>query len=191
MHLTASNIGFTLLIAAIVLLILYRRFRRTFGRQRLRPKRMIFRVVVLAIVCLLLLASPFRTTESFLGAAGGAVIGIALGLWAIVHTKFEATPEGRFFRPNGYIGMAVVALLIGRLLYRFAVVYPVIHGAMHQAAQNPQLQTNPFATYERSPLTLGIYFILAGYYICYYVGVLIKSRETKPAKNDNRPTLIT
>lgn len=191
MHLTAANIGFTLLIAGIVLLILYRRFRRNFGRQRLRPKRMVFRIVVLAVVCLLLLASPFRGLASDVAAAGGAVIGIALGLWALMHTKFENSEAGRFYTPNGYIGMAVVALLIGRLIYRFAVVYPTIHSAMHEAAQNPQTQMTPFDAYQRSPLTLGIYFILASYYICYYAGVLIKSRSAQSAKDDNKPKLIT
>lgn len=191
MHPTVSNIGYTLLIAAAVLFFLYRRFRRHIGRQRLRPKRMIFRIVILAVVCVLILLSPYRSEWSLVGAAGGAVIGIALGLWAIVHTRFEVTPEGRFYRPNAYIGMAVIALLIGRLIYRFAVIYPLMHHAVQQAAQNPQMQTDPFGAYERSPLTLGIYFILAGYYICYYIGVLNKSRATQPVKDDNKPKLIT
>lgn len=191
MHPSLSNIGFTVLIAAFVLLILYRRFRRNFGRQPLRPKRMIVRIVVLAVVCVLLLASPFRGLASDAAAAGGAVIGIALGLWALTHTKFETSAAGRFYTPNGYIGMAVVALLIGRLIYRLAVVYPLVHHAVQQTAQNPQLQMTPFGAYQRSPLTLGIYFILAGYYICYYAGVLIRSRVTRPAKSDNKPNLIS
>lgn len=191
MHPDAANIGITLLIAAIVLLILYRRFRRNFGRQRLRPKRMVLRMVVLAVVCLLLLALPSRGLASDTAAAGGLAIGIALGLWALVHTKFENSEAGRFYTPNGYIGMAVVALLIGRLIYRFAVVYPLLHSALHAAAHNPQTQITPFDAYQRNPLTLGIYFILAGYYICYYAGVLIKSRTTQAAKNDNKPKLIT
>lgn len=191
MHLDASNIGFTLLIAAAILFILYRRFRRIFGRQRLRPKRMIFRVVILTVVCLLVLASPFRSLASDSAAVGGAVIGIALGLWALMHTKFENSAEGRFYTPNGYIGMIVVALFFGRLIYRFLVIYPLVHQAAQQAAQNPQMQSNPFDTFQHSPMTVGLYFLLAGYYISYYVSVLIKSRNTQPAKSDNKPTLIT
>ncbi|MDE2071003.1 MAG: DUF1453 domain-containing protein [Gammaproteobacteria bacterium] len=189
MHPTASNIGFTILIAAAVLFILYRRFRRNFGRQRLRPKRMMFRIVVLAIVCVLALASPFRTLTSDAAAAGGAGVGIALGLWALMHTRFENTADGRFFTPNGYIGMIVVALFLGRLIYRFLVIYPLMHQAVQQAAQNPQMQSSPFAAYQHSPLTVGLYFLLAGYYICYYAGVLIKSRGPAPA--DNKPNLIS
>jgi hypothetical protein len=190
MHPSVANIGFTILIAALVLFVLYRRFRRNFGRQPLRPKRMIIRSVILSVFCVLLLASPFRSAMSFVAAACGAVIGIGLAFYAIEHTKFEATPAGRFYRPNGYIGMAVTALFLGRIIYRFAVVYPIIHGAVRQAAQNSQLQANPFAAYQRSPLTLGIYFLLAGYYICYYAGVLIRSRQHHQANNGNKPNLI-
>jgi len=179
-HPAIANIGYTVLIAALVLFALYRRFRRTFGRQKLREKRMIFRSVALAIVCLLLLISPFHTAKGLAAAASGVVIGIALAFYASAHTKFETTPEGRFYRPNGYIGMAVSALFIGRIIYRFIVVYPMLHSSLQQATQNQQ------------PLTLGIYFLLAGYYICYYVSVIVKSRETHAGSGDNgRPKLIT
>jgi len=191
-HPAIANIGYTVLIAALVLFALYRRFRRTFGRQKLREKRMIFRSVALAIVCLLLLISPFHTAKGLAAAASGVVIGIALAFYASAHTKFETTPEGRFYRPNGYIGMAVSALFIGRIIYRFIVVYPMLHSSLQQATQNQQPQMNPLASYQHSPLTLGIYFLLAGYYICYYVSVIVKSRETHAGSGDNgRPKLIT
>lgn len=180
MHPTLTGLVYTVLIGALVLFVLYRRFRRNFGRQKLRTTRMWIRVVILALVCVLLLASPFRTEMSLLAAATGILIGIGLGFYALAHTKFEVTPEARFYTPNAYIGMGVSALLIGRLIYRFTVIYPVMHGAAQQAAHNPQLHASPFAAYQRSPLTLGIYFLLAGYYICYYIGV-IQRAKTLPA----------
>jgi hypothetical protein len=183
MHPTLASLLNTVLIGALVLFVLYRRFRRSFGRQKLRQTSMWIRVVVLALVCVLLLASPFRTGMSIVAAAIGSVIGIGLGFYALAHTRFETTAEGRFYTPNGYIGMGVTALLIGRLIYRFTVIYPVIHSAAQQAAQNPQLQNSPLAAYQRSPLTLGIYFLLAGYYICYYVGVIMKSRALQAPEN--------
>ena len=177
MHLSVSNIGSTLLIAALVLFILYRRFRRNFGRQPLRQNRIIFRMLILGIVCLVLLLSPFGSVKGYMAALLGAFLGLVLALYAIAHTKFEVTPEGKFYTPNVYIGMTVTALFIGRIIYRFIVVYPALHGAVQQAHQNPQMQMNPFASYQHSPLTLGIYFLLAGYYICYYAGIIIKSRS--------------
>ncbi len=177
MHPSIANIGSTLLIAALVLFVLYRRFRRNFGRQPLRQNRMIIRMLILGVFCLVLLLSPFGSFKGYMAALLGAFLGLVLALYAIAHTYFEVTPEGRFYTPNVYIGMTVTALFIGRIIYRFIVVYPVLHGAVQQAHQNPQLQENPFASYQHSPLTLGLYFLLAGYYICYYGGVIIKSRS--------------
>lgn len=185
MHLDLAGILKTVLIGALVLFALYRRFRRNFGRQPLRTTRMWIRIVILALVCVLLLASPFNTGMSFLAAAIGAVIGIGLAFYAAMHTRFEVTSNVRYYTPNPYIGMGVTALLIGRLIYRFTVIYPAMHSAMQQAAQNPQLQNPAFASFQRSPLTLGIYFLLAGYYIAYYASVLVQGRKLTLAPEGN------
>jgi len=190
MHPSIANLGSTILIAAVVLLVLYRRFRRNFGRQRLRQKSMILRMVIFGIFCLVLLLSPYGSVKGFVAALLGALLGLGLAVYAIAHTKFEATSEGRFYTPNGYIGMTVTALFIGRVIYRFIVVYPMLHSTVQH--RNQQMQMNPFAGYQHNPLTLGIYFLLAGYYICYYAGIIIKSRSA-PTSNDKdaRPKLIT
>ncbi|HET7922326.1 MAG TPA: DUF1453 domain-containing protein [Gammaproteobacteria bacterium] len=184
MHPSLESALNTLWIGALVLFVLYRRFRRNFGRQALRPARLWLRVVILALVCVLLLVSPFRTGMSFLAAAIGAALGIGLGVYALLHTRFESTAQGRYYTPNGYIGLGVTALLLGRLIYRFTVIYPAMHTAVQQtaqqAAQNPHVQVTPFASFQRSPLTLGIYFLLAGYYICYYLGVLQRAKTLLP-----------
>ena len=177
MHLSINDIGNTILIAAVVLFVLYRRFRRNFGRQRLRQNRMIFRMLLLSIFCLLLLLSPNGTTKGVVAAFLGAALGAALAIYATAHTQFEITPQGKFFIPNGYIGMTVTALFIGRLIYRFVVLYPMFHNAVHQLGNRAPSQMSAFSSYERSPFTLGLYFLLAGYYICYYAFILMKSRE--------------
>jgi membrane protein CcdC involved in cytochrome C biogenesis len=192
MHPSISDIGNTLLIAALVLFILYRRFRRNFGRQPLRQNRMIFRMLVLGTFCLVLLLPPFGSVKAYMAALLGAFLGLVLALYAIAHTQFEVTPEGKFYTPNGYIGMTVTALFVGRIIYRFMIVYPALHGAAQQAQQNSQLQMDPFAAYQHNPLTLGFYFLLAGYYICYYAGIINKSRSMS-ANDDKavRPKLIS
>jgi hypothetical protein len=176
MHPTVTGLVNTVLIGAVVLFILYRRVRRNIGRQRVRETAMWIRAVILGLVCIVLLVSPFRSTLTFIAAAVGAVIGIGLAFYALAHTRFETTPEGHFYTPNPYIGMGVTALLLGRLIYRFTVLYPAMQATAKLAAQNPQLQASPLAAYQRSPLTLGIYFLLAGYYVCYYISVIAKSR---------------
>lgn len=181
MHPTIEGLLQTVLIGALVLFFLYRRFRRNIGRQKLRETAMWMRAGILTLVCALLLLSPFRTSMSLIAAAIGSVIGIGLAFYALAHTHFENTPQGRFYTPNAYIGMGISALFIGRLIYRFTVIYPAMQHAAQQAAQNPQLQGGPLAAYQRSPLTLGIYFLLAGYYVCYYVNVIIKARQLNRA----------
>jgi hypothetical protein len=192
MHLSINDIANTILIAALVLFVLYRRFRRNFGRQRLRQNRMIFRMVVFGAFCLFLLFSPYGTTKSFAAALLGAATGLVLALYATAHTQFELTPEGKFFTPNVYIGMTVTALFIGRLIYRFVVLYPVIHDAAHQARENSSSPMGALNSYQHSPLTLGLYFLLAGYYICYYAGILIKCHELGAGGGDQgRSKFIT
>jgi len=49
-------------------------------------------------------------------------------------------------------------------------VYPTV-----QAAQ--QANESPFASFQRSPLTLAILGIVIGYYVFYYFGVLQRGRS--------------
>jgi hypothetical protein len=161
---------FPILAAGFVVLMLARRVARNIGRQPLRPVRMQIRIGLLAVIGVFLAIGALRDL-SLLGALmAGVVSGAALGWFGLRHTKFEATAEGKFYTPHTYIGMVVSALLIGRLAYRFIVVYP----AMQVAEQADQ---NPFAAFQRSPLTLAIFGVLIGYYVLYYIGVLRVSRN--------------
>ena len=163
-----------ILIGALVAFAIYRRVRRNIGRQALQPGRMQFRIVVLSIVAALIGFGATRDM-SLLGALlAGVAGGAALGWFGLQHTKFEATAQGKFYTPHTYIGVAVSALLLGRIAYRFLAVYP----SMQAAAQADQ---NPFAAYQKSPLTLAILGVVIGYYICYYIGVLQRSRNLTPA----------
>src|SRR5689334_20773065 len=58
-------------------------------------------------------------------AAGEVYAGDGVYLIEILmqHTKFEATAEGNFYTPHTYIGLAVSALLLGRVAYWFLAVY--------------------------------------------------------------------
>lgn len=160
-----------MLVAAFVAFAVYRRVRRNIGRQRVLPTRMRFRILVLGVIGALVLAVSARNVELFGAMAAGIVGGVALAWLGLRHTKFETTEQGSFYTPHTYIGLAVSALLIGRIAYRFMVVYPVAHAAT-------QVSANPFMAYQKSPLTLAIFGIVVGYYIAYYAGVL--SHSAKP-----------
>jgi hypothetical protein len=150
---------------------LYRRFRRTFGRQLVTPSRMVLRIVLLSTVCVLIVVSSSSTPAGFAAAGAGLVGGVLLAAVGLRLTKFEATNEGRFYVPNGWIGMAVAALFLGRLAGRLFTMSERVAAAQAGGA--------PFAGLQWSPLTIGLFFLLAAYYVGYYAGVLMKARTLR------------
>ncbi|HSM99663.1 MAG TPA: DUF1453 domain-containing protein [Rudaea sp.] len=164
------------LVAAFVLFAIYRRVRRNIGRQRVHPVRMRSRIILLGVVGGLVLAGATRNLQLFEGMLAGIAGGTALAWLGLRHTQFETTEQGSFYTPHTWIGLAVSALLIGRIAYRFMVVYPMAHAASQAGA-------NPFAAYQRSPLTLAIFGIVIAYYIAYYAGVLMRSVKVPVSTN--------
>jgi|SRR5579871_1553460 len=160
----------TLTLAAVVVLLFYRRARRSLGRQPVNIPRLSVRAGILSLVGILLTAAIWRETRLVPALAGGVLAGALLAWLALRYTRFEATEQGRFYTPHTYIGLLVLALLVGRILYRFAI----------SAAAGPQLPSenppNPLAIYEHNPLTLTLLGVLIGYYVLYNFGVLRRSR---------------
>lgn len=158
----------TVLIIAVVLWSIYRRVRRNIGRQQVTPIRMRWRIGILLVVGVLIAIPAFREFDLIGALLAGVVGGLVLAWFGLQGTKFETTPEGHFYTPHTYIGIAVSLLLVGRVLYRFITVYPLAQAASDAGA-------NPFAAYQKSPLTLAIFGVVVGYYVAYYIGVLMKS----------------
>lgn len=159
-----------ILTGALVLWVLYRRVRRNIGRQQIRAGRMLLRVGMLSVIGVLFAFGALRDSGLLGGLVAGIACGAALGWFGLRHTQFERTDGGVFYTPHTYIGLAVSALLISRLAYRFIAVYPTMQAAS-------QADQNPFAAFQKSPLTLAIFGVLVGYYIFYYAGVLKKAKE--------------
>jgi hypothetical protein len=147
---------------------LYRRFKTSFGRQRLVRPRMLLRMGLLTFACALLLAAPARGTGELIAAAAGLAVGVAAAAVGLRWTKYESSSEGVFYVPNGWIGVAVTALFLGRLAARLL--------EMPARVADAQRGGSPAAAMQSSPLTLGLFFLLAGYYVSYYAGVLTKAR---------------
>jgi len=158
------------LITAIVVWALYRRMRRSFGRQRVRDKRMWFRIGILTLVTVLIGATTARDVDLLGVLAAGIVCGAALAYVGLRYTKFEVTSHGRFYTPHAYIGLVIAALLVGRFLYRFLGIYD---GVTPPAAAAQSV----VAMYQHSPFLLAAFGAVVGYYVLYYLGVL---QRTKP-----------
>ncbi len=174
-----------LIILPLLALIVWRRVGRQFGRQRIRRKRMIARIVIFAFVAGLLALSGFRHLALAEGLFGGVLIGGAIGLVGLQLTRFEVDPvKGDCYVPNPWIGALLTVLLLGRLAWRLVVVWPQMQQASVLAtAHDPVMPMQPMG-YASSPLTMLVIGLLVGYYIVYYSGVLVHHRRflrTQPA----------
>lgn len=157
------------LIVALIVFGLYRRMRRSFGRQRVQDGRMWLRVGILTLAAGLIAVQIVRDVDLVGILLAGVACGAVLGYFGLRHTKFEVTAEGRFYTPHTYIGLAVTALFVGRLAYRFLGTY---NGMAPPAAASHDLE----AIYRHSPFTLAVIGALVGYYVLYYLGVLQRTR---------------
>jgi hypothetical protein len=166
------------LFGALIAFGVYRRVRRNIGRQPLSPARLTSRIAMFSIIGGLILLMSFRDMNLLGAMLGGIAAGAALGWFGLRHTQFEATAQGQFYTPHTYVGALVSALFLGRIAYRFIVLYSTSH-ALAAADQNP------FAAYQKSPLTLAIFGILVGYYVFYYAGVLRRGRGLQPPPGDS------
>lgn len=169
MHPTSSQFV-SLLLAAVVVWSVYLRLRRSFGKQRLRPVQMGFRIGLFLLIGCLLLPSVMRQTAYLESLAIGLIVGIALALWGASRTRYLREQGQLFFVPHTYTGLAVSLLFLGRLVYRFVQVY----AATVAAAPNPGFAA---ASIVSSPLTVALLYVLVGYYVCYYSVVLWKSKH--------------
>ncbi len=170
---TAPQALVTIAIFALIAWRLYARIRRTIGRQRLSPVRPWVTVVLFPLV-VVLLAWASRT-QPLAGAAlaGGVALGIGLGLLGLRLTRFERTAEGLYYTPSAHLGIALSALLVCRIAWRF-----MVNGLPAAGAGPPP----PAATL--GPLTLLLIGTLAGYYVTYAVGLVrwsLTGPQTPPA----------
>jgi hypothetical protein len=175
MKFDVSQIG-PFLIAVLVVFAIYRRFRRSFGQQPLRPVRMQVRIVVLLVIGCLLLPAAFRSATFMSAVVAGIAAGVALAMWGAARTRFLRVSGQLYYVPHTYTGIAVSLLFLGRLVYRLIQVSGNMH-AIHAAGPDSANRAFAPASMLQSPLTLGLYFVLMGYYVCYYSMVLWKSKR--------------
>ena len=136
-----SQIG-PFLAAALVVFVVYRRFRRNFGRQVLSPGRMTFRIVILTVVGCLLMPTALRSGQYLAAILAGTAAGVGLGLWGAERTRFQMYGERLHYVPHTYTGIAVSLLFLGRLAFRFVQAYsraPTRHPARTRSPRTQRI----------------------------------------------------
>jgi hypothetical protein len=163
MQMPGANVLPFLIMIPLIAWRMYARIRRNIGRQTLSKVRpwITIGIFPLLIVLLSIGAYAHHRAALFAAMAGGITGGIVLGIYGLRHTKFAVTPEGLFYTPNAHIGIALSVLFVGRVVYRMFVLY----------SMNPYAPLNP-GDFAASALTLGIFGLLAGYYVTYAIGLV-------------------
>jgi hypothetical protein len=155
-----------ILVVGVVAWSFYRRIRRNIGRQPLRPRRIGFSIGAFSLASILMLLASAIHLPSLFSLIGGLLLGVVLGAFGLHLTRFETTDDGHFYTPSTHIGIALSALLFGRLAYRFWVFQDLANVANHP----PPMQ---------SPLTYFIFGLLAGYYLTFYIGLFMHTHDKK------------
>jgi FtsH-binding integral membrane protein len=151
-------------IALLVLLPLlawrvYARFRRTVGRQRLSKVRPWVTIAIFTSFVLLIALATRAHVERLPWLVAGLLFGSALAGYGLRRTRFESSPEGLYYTPNAHLGIALSLLVIARVLFRMVEIYTIEPTTAHAS------------DFVRSPLTLAVFGLLAGYYIAYAIGL--------------------
>ncbi len=155
--------------------VVHRRARAHIGRQKMKPMRMTVRMGVLMLVGIgFLVAMPLH---SALYAVIGAALGFGLALVSLRLAHMEHTAEGTFYTANLYIGLGVTALLVARVLSRVIGASDAMQAAAAHAGQAAGRMGNPWAGMFDSPLTLVALFLMIGYYVVFYAGLLRRAKQ--------------
>jgi hypothetical protein len=169
-HIGPSTIVFVVLIPLLAWR-LYSRFKRMVGRQPLSTVRPWVTLVVFPLIIAMLGATSLSHPEGLWLLAAGLLAGTLLGIFGITKTTFESTSQGLFYTPNAHLGIALSLLFVARIAFRLVQVFT----ADPQALQHG---TNDFA---RSPFTLCVFGLLAGYYVAYAIGLLRRAHASVSA----------
>jgi hypothetical protein len=153
--------------------IYYRRIRRSFGRQRWRPKATVFRLVLLTIAALAIVSAAIFVPYTAPGIVIGTVAGATLGVLALRHTHVACENGVRTYHPNPWIGGLLSVLLVGRLAWRFGSGGLAAVAGASGSAQNA------------SPLTLGIAATLVAYSLVNGAGLVRRMRALAIAQKES------
>jgi len=156
------------ILAPLLVWRLYSRFRRSVGRQKPRPKRMLVSIGIMTLALGMIAFAMLHLGVSLWPLAGGLAAGAGIGWIGCKLTRFEIIDGDKSYTPNAWLGIAVSMLLVARMTYRFFQLYTPGHQA---APETPDL--------GHSPLTLFILGLTFGYYITYNAGVFFSLKTTQ------------
>jgi hypothetical protein len=166
MTMTSAQVAPALVVSFVAWRV-YVRVRRNIGRQPWQPKRLVGRAILFGVISGLYALGILAMNPSMLTALlAGMALGALLALWGLHLTEFTATPEGKYYTPNLWIGLTLTLLFVGRLAYRMIGFYA---GSIFRDATAP--------AFFQSPLTIALFGLTAGYYVAYNIDIVRRGRK--------------
>jgi hypothetical protein len=172
-----NAISLVLLVIAVLYMI-YRRGRALLTRQKIQPTSMLLRVGLFLLLGVVVLIFALGDPLTLGGAILGLILGVGIAWIGLRLTLIETLPDGTYYTANKYIGLAVFAVFLLRFVYKIATTITTVSALSQQPGA--LRGGNPLAQIGGDPLTTGAYFLLIGYYVCYYAVLLLRFR-TPPA----------
>lgn len=163
----------------IVLFMIFRRARALITRQKIKPTAMQVRIAIFLVLGVVVLVFALGQPVTLGSAALGLIGGLGIAWIGLRLTLIEHLPDGTYYTPNKYIGLAVFAVFLLRFVYKIGEA--VITVSATTAQPGGLRESNPLSQIGGDPLTTGAYFILIGYYVCYYAVLLLRERTPNSA----------
>ncbi|MGN6563764.1 MAG: hypothetical protein ACTHMA_07205 [Thermomicrobiales bacterium] len=170
------NLTTLAIIVVVILFVVVRRARALIGRQKIRPSSLMMRLAIFSVLGVVVIAATIIHPLNLLGDVVGLVLGSVVAWYGLRLTVFEYTPDGTYYTPNMYIGLAVFAVFIVRFGYRLLMIAQQANTVATASASGSL--ANSFSRYSgNDPYTTAAYFILIGYYVVYYAALLLRHRQ--------------
>ncbi len=158
-----------LLLIPILVWRIYSRLKTQMARQRSIMSRHYTGLLVFGAMVLVPAASVLDRPYALVALAGGAAMGVFLGVYGLRRTRFEDTDQGYYFTPSQRLGVLVGMVLVARVIYLGIEIY------MNQGSNQP----NP--RFTDSPLTMYCLGLSAAYFCTYSAGLVRWRRQKRKA----------
>ncbi|MCP8967604.1 hypothetical protein [Ectobacillus ponti] len=170
------------ILALLIGFLIYRRVRRNIGWQLLSPRKLRVRTIIFLLIGLMFLSSGLLHPVSLVSDVAGIVIGGALAYYGMGLTSYQTNGGRRYYKPNTWIGSAVIVLFLGRLAYRFYRMYSMglFDGSGPSAYAAGNMNEMNFGT--GTLWSSGFLMIMFAYYAVYYILLLRKEKSAEAVR---------
>ena len=184
------HLVYSVISLGVAFLLIYVRFQRNLGHQKLGRGGLKFRIIILIALAALLLYPGDSLLSLFLFAfspkglplcLAGLGIGISFAVRAAKHMRFKKQNDVLYYIPDTYVGTIVTTFFLSRIIYHAVyLTYYMLYMPSTYVNALSSSHFYPLFSIDQDLTTRFIFFITIGYYVYYYGYALHKSEKLKP-----------